>query len=77
MKDTANAWQDKYKLLEEELKQARKETAEKLIKLVYATLTDRKVWVEMHNWWLEGKECPPLKNLLDELAKQVGVELEK
>ena len=55
----------------------RSETANKLIKLVYATLTDRKVWNAMHQWWLEGKECPPLKALLNEIAKQVGVEIKE
>lgn len=63
--------------LSQELVNSRKETVEKFAKMVYATLTNRKVWVDMHNWWLEGKECPPLKKILNELSKQFGVEIKE
>ena len=76
-KETAEKLREEIITLSQELVNSRKETTEKLIKLVYTTLTDRKVWIAMHEWWLEGKECPQLKALLNEIAKQFGVEIKE
>lgn len=54
-----------------------KETAEKFAKLIYSTLTNKTIWCAMRDWWLENGECYPLKDLLNELARQYGVKVEE
>lgn len=41
-RERADGWEDRYKLLEEELKQSNKETAEKILNEIYTVLWDEK-----------------------------------
>lgn len=70
-KQCAEIVQDNYNIGYE---RGKTEMAEKIIKLVYSTLTDEEVWSKWKKWWLRNGECEELKKLLYELVNQCYIE---
>lgn len=76
-RERADSWEDRYKLLEEELKQERKETAEKFIKECkkYKVKKFSSIGIDQQETGVSWIEMPEWK--FDEFAKQFGVEIKE